>query len=62
MPKLALRVVFALVGVVLTLVILGCANTGAPDGLLRGSGQEAAPPGGYVKLCREYPDFDGCTP
>ena len=49
---------FAAIGVVLALLLGGCA---APQAL-RGSGTPAMPPEGYSKLCTDQPNFEGCTP
>ena len=49
---IALRVI----GVALAFALSGC-NGG---GLLRGSGVETAPPGGFVTYCGTYPERKEC--
>jgi len=39
------------------LALAGCASSG---GILRGSGEEAAPPGGYSAFCRQTPRPASC--
>lgn len=42
----------------LCVFLAGCAS----GSLLTGSGERVDAPQGYVKLCREHPDFEGCKP
>lgn len=44
------------------LLILLLLNGCVQSGLLRGSGEPVAAPYGYVKLCAEHPEFEGCSP
>ncbi len=37
-------------------LLVGCASFGP----LKGSGEPTMPPGGYIQLCRDMPDYAGC--